>query len=70
MKARRCPPDKHQTIVWAGAFGDANESIHLPEILDGIKKNCKEAGIDDDIYKSVMVTADSGELKYNGKYWV
>ena len=52
--------DKHQAIVWAGAFGDANESLHLPEILDGIKKNCKEAGIDNDIYKNVTVTADSG----------
>jgi hypothetical protein len=32
----------------------------LPEILDGIKRNCKEAGIDKYIYKQVTVTADSG----------
>lgn len=52
--------DKHQLIVWAGIYGDANENRHLEEVLIGIDKNCKESGIDDDIYKKVTVTADTG----------
>ncbi|MDC7223344.1 MAG: IS1182 family transposase [Spirochaetaceae bacterium] len=52
--------DKHQLIVWAEAFGDANESGHLPEILEGVEKNCRESGIDKDVYKKVVVTADTG----------
>jgi transposase len=52
--------EKCQTIIWAEAFGDANESSHLPEILTGIKETCKQTGIDSDVYKSVKITADSG----------
>jgi len=52
--------DKNQLIIWSEAFGDVNESGHLPEILDGIDKNCKDSDIDDDIYKSVTITADTG----------
>ena len=33
--------DRHQVVVWAEAFGDSNESGHLPEILDGVDKNCR-----------------------------
>lgn len=52
--------DKHQLIVWAGAYGDVNESRHLPEVLSEIEENCREAGIDDDIFRKVTVTADTG----------
>jgi transposase len=52
--------DKHQLVVWAEAYGDANESGHLPEILEGVEKNCLESGIDEDIYKKVVITADTG----------
>jgi len=31
--------NKHQVVVWAEAFGDSNESSHLPEILEGVDKN-------------------------------
>ncbi|MDC7219129.1 MAG: transposase [Spirochaetales bacterium] len=47
--------DKHQLIVWAEAFGDANESGHLPEILEGLEKNCRESGIDKDVYKKIFI---------------
>jgi transposase len=30
--------DKHQVVVWAEAFGNSNESGHLPEILEGLDK--------------------------------
>jgi hypothetical protein len=35
--------DMHQVIMWAKAFGDSNESGHLPEILEGIDRNCRKA---------------------------
>ena len=52
--------DKHQLIVWAETYGDANENRHLPEALDGIEKNCRESGIDKNIYNKVAITADTG----------
>lgn len=52
--------DLHQVIVYAEAFGDINEAGHLPEILEGIKENCKKTGIAENIYQEVKVTADSG----------
>ncbi len=52
--------DKHQVIVWGEAFGDSNESGHLPEILEGVDKNCKEAKLAGNIYNEVIITADSG----------
>ena len=52
--------DKHQVIVWGEAFGDSNESSHLPEILKGVDKNCKESKLADNIYDEVVITADSG----------
>ncbi len=52
--------DKHQLIIFADAYGDVNESGHLTEILSGIDKSCKDSHIDDDIYKHVTVTADTG----------
>ncbi len=52
--------DKHQVIVWAEAYGDINESGHLPEILTGIKKQCRSTGISSDIYGKTVITADSG----------
>ncbi len=52
--------DKHQVVVWAEAFGDSNESSHLPEILEGVDNNCREAEVSDAIYGEVVITADSG----------
>ena len=46
--------------VWAEAFGDINESGHLPEILEEVDKNCREAKISKKIYDEVVVTTDSG----------
>ena len=52
--------DQHQVIVWAEAFGDANESGHLPKILSGVHENCKKAKVSEEIYDEVIITADSG----------
>lgn len=52
--------DKHQLIVWAGAFGDVNESGHLEEVLKGVEENCRESGISRNILRKVKVTADTG----------
>ena len=52
--------DKHQLIVWAETYGDANENRHLPEALDGIEENCRKSGIDENIYGKVTVIADTG----------
>ena len=51
---------KHQTIVWAGVYGDSNESKHLPEVLEGIKANCQETLISRDIFTKTKITADTG----------
>ena len=52
--------NKNQVIVYAQAFGDGTESTHLPEILEGIKSNCKTSGISKRVYDEVIITADSG----------
>ena len=52
--------EDHQLIVWGEAFGDATESKHLPEILEGVKDNFREIDASEDIYGEVVVTADSG----------
>ncbi len=52
--------DKHQVIMWAEAFGDSNKSGHLPEILEGVDRNCKEAKVSDNIFNEEVITADSG----------
>lgn len=52
--------DKHQLIVWAETYGDANENRHLEEALDGIEENCLKSGIDKNIYNKVSITADTG----------
>jgi Transposase DDE domain len=52
--------DKHQTIVWAGVYGDSNESGHLPQILKNVEISCQKTGMGDQILKSVKITADTG----------
>ncbi len=52
--------DKHQVVMFAEAFGDSNESGHLPEIIEGVNKNCREAKVSDNIFDEIIVTADSG----------
>lgn len=52
--------DKHQVIVCAETFGDSNESGHLPEILVDIDRNCKEAGISNNVLHETKITADTG----------
>jgi len=52
--------DKHQTVVWAGVYGDSNESGHLPKILEEVEASCRKTGIGDDILRTVKITADTG----------
>ena len=52
--------EKHQVIVCGEVCGDSNESGHLPEILERVDRNCKEAKISNDIFDDVVITADSG----------
>jgi transposase len=63
--------DRNQVIVWAGAYGDINESGHLPEILQDLTKQCRSSGISDDILKTTTITADSGfHNEVNMKYCI
>jgi transposase len=52
--------EKHQTIIWAGAFGDSNEASHLPEVLEGIETTCEQANLGAGILQKVKLTADTG----------
>ena len=52
--------EKHQIIVDAQAFGDGHEAKHLSQIVESIEKTCRRLDQKLDIYKEVVVTADSG----------
>ncbi len=63
--------DKSQIVVWAQAFGDINEAGHLPELLQGVKEQCRSAGISDNILSKTAITADSGvHNEVNMKYCI
>ncbi|AHC15401.1 Mobile element protein [Salinispira pacifica] len=63
--------DKNQIVVWADAYGDINEAGHLPQILQDLEKQCKDAGISEDIVHTVAITADSGfHNEVNMKYCI
>jgi len=52
--------EKHQVIVDAQAFGDGNEARHVGEVIDSIGKTFRGLDQDLDIYREVVLTADSG----------
>ena len=51
--------DKHQIILHAEAFGNAQDHDNLKPMLDGAKENLKSIGKSDDYLKGKQFTADS-----------
>lgn len=51
---------KHQVIVHAEAFGEAQEHDLLKPMIEGIRKNFREIGGKEDPFKGTYLTADSG----------
>jgi len=52
--------EKHQIIVDAQAFGDGHEAKHVEKIIDSVDMTFRRLDSKLDIYKEVVVTADSG----------
>ena len=50
---------KHQVIVGAQAFGNANEAAVLAPMAEQVRETFRELG-DEDVYETAKVTADSG----------
>jgi len=51
---------KHQIIVHAEAFGEAQEHELLQPMVDGTRQNFKALGRDEDVFKRAKLSADSG----------
>jgi len=51
---------KHQVIVHAEAFGEAQEHDLLKPIIEGTRENFKSIGEKEDPFKAAKLTADSG----------
>ncbi len=51
---------KHQVIVHAEAFGEAQEHDLLGPMVESTRANFQAIGKDDDVFKSAKLTADSG----------
>jgi transposase len=52
--------EKHQIVVDAQAFGDGHEAKHVGEVIDSIDRTFRRLDQKLDIYREVVVTADSG----------
>lgn len=51
---------KHQIIVQAEAFGEAQEHDLLEPMIEGVRKNFQEIGKEEDIFQKARLLADSG----------
>ena len=51
---------KHQVVVHAEAFGAAQEHELLVPMIEGVRKNFEAIGNQEDVFKGVKLTADSG----------
>lgn len=51
---------KHQVIVKAQAFGEAQEHDLLEPMVEGVRKTFQEIGKEEDIFEKAKVLADSG----------
>ena len=61
--------DRHQLIVHAQAYGEAQEHGLLVPMLEGTRENFEALGDKKDVLKDVMVSADSGfHTEANVKY--
>lgn len=52
--------DKHQVIVHAEAYGEAQEHGLLEPMVEGARENFKEIGYEQDVFKKTKLTADAG----------
>jgi transposase len=51
---------KHQVIVQAEAFGEAQEHDLLEPMIEGVRKNFQETGKEEDVFEKAKLLADSG----------
>jgi transposase len=51
---------KHQVIVQAQAFGEAQEHDLLKPMIEGVRKNFQEIGKEEDVFEKAKLLADSG----------
>ena len=51
---------KHQVIVQAEAFGEAQEHDLLEPMVAGVHKNFQEIGKEEDVFAKAKLLADSG----------
>ncbi|MGH8772910.1 MAG: transposase, partial [Burkholderiales bacterium] len=51
---------KHQVIVHAEAFGEAQEHDLLAPMVEGTRANFQAIGADDDVFEKTKLTADAG----------
>ena len=51
---------KHQVIVQAEAFGEAQEHDLLKPMVEGVRKNFQEIGKEEDVFEKAKLLADSG----------
>jgi transposase len=52
--------DRHQIVVDAQAFGDGHEAKHVEQVIESVGMTFKKLDSRLDIYKEVVLTADSG----------
>lgn len=52
--------EKHQVIVHAEAYGQAQEHELLRPMVEGARENFREIGSEEDVFKKAKVVADSG----------
>ena len=52
--------EKHQIVVDAQAFGDGHEAKHVGEVVEQVESTFRKLDPKLDIYKEVVLTADSG----------
>jgi transposase len=51
---------KHQVIVQAQAFGEAQEHDLLKPMIEGVRQNFQEIGKEEDVFEKAKLLADSG----------
>jgi hypothetical protein len=51
---------KHQVIIQAEAFGEAQEHDLLKPMIEGVRKNFQQTGKEEDVFEKAKLLADSG----------
>ena len=52
--------DKHQIVVHAEAYGNGQEQELLAPMIEGTRQSFKRIGLEQDVFESAKLTADSG----------